>query len=113
MKKLLATLLLLPALAQAELPIVDRSTVCIGPDQLEETLEQFEELPLARGASIDIETGFPLSLVIFVNPTTRSFTIVERTLYGEFCILSVGGEFEPVPQAIQDNLKQQRDQEKL
>ena len=113
MKKLLATLLLLPAMALAELPIVDRPTVCIGLDQLDETVEQFEELPLARGTSIDIETGFPLSLVIFVNPSTGSFTIVERSLYGEFCILSVGGEFEPVPKAVQDDLKQQREQGRI
>ncbi len=113
MKKLLATLLLLPALALANPEIVNRTTVCVGLEQIDKTLEQFEELPLARGISTDIETGFPLSLVIFVNAKTGSFTIVERTLYGEFCILSVGGKFEPVPEAIQENLKLQREQEKL
>jgi hypothetical protein len=52
-------------------------------------------------------------LVIFANPTTGSFTIVEKAGEDLYCILAIGGGFEPVPKDIQDDVKQGQEKSTL
>jgi hypothetical protein len=47
-------------------------------------------------------------LVIFANPTTGTFTIVEKAAEDLYCIIAIGGGFEPVPKEIQDEVRQEQ-----
>ena len=83
--------------------------LCVGPEVLTETTKNFQELPFARGLSTsmgDAEAP-PLSLVIFVNPETKSWTIVERVNAETYCIMAIGQKFEPVPKDIRDRADQE------
>ena len=91
MKSFIAALSLIPALVWANAPgsdftVATVDTICVSLKQLTEITDEAKELPYVRGQSHPIMTeGTPLSMVIFVNPTTGTFTIAERVA---ICILS-------------------------
>ena len=111
LKNLIAGALLLPSLAfgqaNAERPSLQMSTyqtICLDGKDLSNLLGEYKEIPFARGKSKPIVGEGVLSLVIFINPNTKSFTIAERAGQDLFCVLAVGSEFEPMPKEIQDNV---------
>lgn len=110
MKKLIAMFLLVPSLVLAnplksDLEVATMQTICLDIKSLTELLNEFEEIPYVRGQSRSITNDGPsLSLVIFVNPKSGSFTIVERADKDSYCLLAVGNRFEPVPKETQDKL---------
>ena len=53
------------------------------------------------------------SVVVFANPTTGSFTILERKAIDTYCAIVIGIGFEPVPKEIQDDIRQQQEKSKL
>jgi len=105
------------AFTNSEKPSLDvatMQTVCLNAKDLTLLIDEFKEIPYVRGISRPIiSDGAPLSLVIFVNPKDRSFTIVERTADGVYCILAVGNNFEPVPREIQDEVKTEQEKGRL
>lgn len=119
MKKILSLLFLIPSLVFANsekqsLQIATFQTVCVNLKDLSSTLDEFKEIPFARGLSTPmLQDGPPLSLVIFVNPATKSFTLVEKAGENTYCILAVGNTFEPVPKEIQDTVKENQSKGKL
>jgi hypothetical protein len=82
-------------------------TVCVNLAVLESTLQEFEEIPFVRGLSDRDPIGI-VSLVIFVNPKTGSWTIVEKIKTDQYCILAVGNNFEAVPNNLKQELQQER-----
>lgn len=114
MKKLLAMFLLVPTLVLAEPKKATYETICLNGEDLTDTINSFNELPFVRGLSLPLNSQeTKLSLVIFANPTTGTFTIVERADTDLYCILSVGGGFEPVPKEMQDNVRQEQEKGSL
>jgi hypothetical protein len=108
MKKILAMLLLIPSLALANPLIQNVETVCLTGEKLTDLTDEYKELPYVRGVSSE-----GISLVVFVNAKTRSFTIAERREQNTYCVLMVGGGFELVPKKIQDDIKQQQEKATL
>ena len=114
MKKILAMCLLMPSLVLANPQIKTIQTMCLNAKDLTDTVNEFKELPYVRGISTPLaEQDAKMSLVIFLNPTTGTFTIVEKADDNLYCILAVGGGFEPVPREIQDDVKQQQEKSTL
>jgi hypothetical protein len=114
MKKILAMFLLMPSLAFAEPKPATYETICLNGKDLTNTVNEFKELPFVRGLSVPLtQQERKLSLVIFANPTTGSFTIVEKAGEDLYCILAIGGGFEPVPKGIQDDVKQGQEKSTL
>jgi hypothetical protein len=107
MRKYLSLLAFFSGPAWASAPtLATYDTVCINGAQLTETVQEFRELPYVRGISHGLdEVNKGLSLVVFVNPTTGSFTIVERAEPDLYCILAIGSGFEPVPRDVQDRAR--------
>ena len=107
MKKILAMFLLMPSLVFANPQIKTIQTMCLDGKDLTDTVNEFKELPYVRGISTPMaEQDAKMSLVVFLNPTTGTFTIVEKADDNLYCILAVGGGFEPVPREIQDDVRQ-------
>jgi len=98
------------AWAETSPPVVTTMypALCVGPEALSETVKNFQELPFARGLSTNMGDAEapPLSLVIFVNPETQTWTIVERVTANQYCIMAVGQKFEPVPAGIRDRVEE-------
>lgn len=119
MKKILCLLCLMPSLVFANsekqsLQIATFQTICLNIKDLTSTIDEFKEIPFVRGLSTPLlQNSTPLSLVIFVNPETKSFTMVERTGENTYCILAVGNGFEPVPKEIQDDVRENQNKGKL
>ena len=72
---------------------------CLNQETLSSTITEFEEIPFAGGVAIrDVpEVGMVTNnLVIFVNPKTMSWTIVERFSKDLYCVVSLGEKFRPL-----------------
>jgi hypothetical protein len=115
MKKLLATLLFMPVIAFSqsnEAEEINIPTYCVSIKILEEVLTEFNELPMLRGKTERHVNGVSTenTLVIFMNPETKTWTIVEKMANGSYCVLSAGASFEPVPKEIIDSVINSRQQ---
>lgn len=90
-------LLFIPSLVFAQR--VDKVMIeayCIGLETLEKTLEEYKEISFVRGLSEREPLGV-VSLVMFVNPQTQTWTMVEKIGADKYCIIATGSKFEPVP----------------
>ena len=88
-------------------------TVCMNAVNFTKLIDEFEELPFARGHSYGMFDNSILSMVVFVNPKTKSFTIAEKSSEDLYCILTLGREFEPMPKGIVDGVLEGRQKGKL
>ena len=119
MKSWVAAIAFLPALTWATPPGTDFTvatvdTICVSLKTLTEITDEAQELPYVRGQSHPIMTeGAPLSMVIFVNPTTGTFTIAERVAQDMYCLLALGSRFEPVPREARDRIMQEQQKSRL
>jgi hypothetical protein len=115
----MAALAMVPMLAWAtpagsDFTVATVDTICISLKQLTEITDEAQELPYVRGQSHPIMTeGAPLSMVIFVNPTTGTFTIAERVAQDMYCLLALGSRFEPVPREARDRIMQEQQKSRL
>ena len=115
MKKLLFFLCMIPNLVFAQEVLNETRTVsCVNEQNLNKLVTEFYEVPFIRALNVPVLGIAQLnSLVIFVNPKTSSFSIVEKTGEQKYCILAVGGSFEPVPAEIVKRFNDDRIKEKL
>ena len=89
-------------------------TVCLTAKDLTSTINDFKEIPFVRGLSNPIgQPDSKLSLVIFANPTTGTFTIAEKADDNLYCILAIGDNFQPVPKELQDEVRQGQEKSTL
>ena len=96
MKKILSTLLFLPALAIAQVEYVNFETVCVSQKVLEETVAKHGEKPFvsAVGHRLSGDRKLFHPIVMFMNPDNKSWTLVEK-IDNLFCIIAVGTKIEP------------------
>ena len=122
MKKIFAMFLLMPSLVFAnpikppkpDFLIATVDTVCISLKNLTEIISDSQEIPYVRARSHPIMVeGPPLSMVIFVNPKTGTFTIAEQIDRDNYCLLALGTKFEPVPKETQDKLIEEQKKGRL
>lgn len=114
MKKILAMCLLMPSLVLADPQIKTYQAMCLNGEDLTNTVDEFKELPYVRGLSAPLaQPDARLSLVIFLNPITGTFTIAEKAADDFYCVIAVGNKFEPVPKNIQDDARQQQEKSAL
>lgn len=103
LKKFLASIVLTvgtihPSLAN-EITQFPTTLSCIGEKDLQQTITEFGELSFAGGVSMREIPGVGLvqnNLVIFVNPKTLSYTIVERFTQDMYCVVALGEGFRPI-----------------
>lgn len=120
MKKLLAMMCLIPSISFAltntdkqSLQMSTYQAACVNGKDLTSLVGEFKEIPFARGISTPIVGEGALSLVLFVSPSQKTFTIAEKVGADLYCILAVGGGFEPVPKEIQDSVTNEYEKGKL
>ncbi len=72
--------------------------VCATEKALESVLDQFGEIPFATMTSMREVPVLGITanpIVIFVNPKTKSYTIVERIGKELYCVVALGENIEP------------------
>lgn len=87
-----------PSIA-SEITQFPTNLMCVGAEGLAQTITEFEELSFAGGVSMREVPGGAIvknNLVIFVNPKTQSWTIVERFTKDMYCVVALGEGFIPL-----------------
>lgn len=117
MKSILAGLLITAsatAFAQ-DTQLVNIPSYCTSIKTLDEMLDKFNELPFAQSKSsreVD-KKEVTNQLIVFINPDTRSYTIVEQFSPKHVCILAVGEDFKPVSPEVRDEIIKRREKSRL
>ena len=109
MKKIIAMCLMMPTVvfAQPKVETVYFGAYCVSLESLEKALKHFDEVPFVRGVGEREPVG-AITTVLFVNPKTRTWTLVEKQANDRYCILSAGDNFEPVPDATRKEIEKGR-----
>jgi len=99
MKKLLFTLSIFPLFAFAQSKNVETAifeTVCLERSDIDNSLQNFEEIPFMRGFSTrgNGDARMNNSIVFFMNIKTKTWSIVER-LDNLYCVIAMGEKLEP------------------
>ncbi len=87
----------LPLFAQAEI-IYPTKLVCVSAQELTPVLEKFQEKPILKFSShrvVGNSQGY-LQAVLYMNPSTKTWTLVEQWAEDLYCIVSIGSDAEPV-----------------
>ena len=102
-KKILASLALTAGIIHpstaSEITQLPTGLMCVDKPGITQTITEFEELSFAGGVSMRDVPGVGLvknNIVIFVNPKTQSWTIVERFTKDMYCVVAVGEGFRPL-----------------
>jgi len=86
----------LPSIA-SELTQLNSHLVCGDYPSITATLTEYNEIPFVKMAAHRLTpTGdvFKNQIVLFVNPRTKTYTIVERFSSNLFCVVSIGEQLE-------------------
>ena len=103
MKKLLATLLImLPVMAigQPKERIIDLIGMCVSELQFAESMASYGEVPFLtmttmRPVDKKMELFEAYPTVMFMNPSTLSWTLAEKRGDNNYCITAVGQNIQP------------------
>jgi hypothetical protein len=99
MKKLFLLLLLISNFSFAE---TKKTLViyCYPLNQLAKEIDKYDESPLLIANSLREEKNKPSqnSMILVVNPDTRTWTLLEKANDGNYCILAVGNNISPISQ---------------
>ena len=106
MKILALWLMLIPAVLMAQpnesVPTINVEVPCNDWEYVQyNILQDYQELPVAKGkAAINTKVGVLSGITFtFINPETKSFTVVLRVGEGEgamACVILAGDDFGPV-----------------
>ena len=72
--------------------------ICASESDIGSVLESFDEIPFATMISmrdVPVLGVTANSMVIFVNPKTKSYTIVEKFGKNLYCVVSIGENISP------------------
>jgi hypothetical protein len=118
MKSIVAGLAILAASAayaeESKVETVNIPVHCVEGKMLEELMDKYNELPLARGVSSRVlgEQRFDNPMVVFINPEATTFTVVEQVSETHYCVIAMGAEFQPVPQEVIEGIVNRREKSK-
>ena len=96
-KKLLSTLLFLPALAIGQSEIVQFESICVPLEILEESMKKYGEKPFitSTGHRMFGDVKISHATVLFMNPETKTWTMVEKVESNSYCIIGIGSNMKP------------------
>lgn len=102
MRKFLASLaltvgLIHPSIA-SEILQIDTKLSCASWERINETLEKYGEIPFVNmNAYRALRNNDVMNLpaIMFVNPKTKSYTLVEKFSDQLYCVVSIGEQVSP------------------
>ena len=99
MKKILTIFLLLFCIRSFAEVKINLELTCVNSDGLFEMLKEYEEVPFSIGQTLRDNQSDENSTMLFVNPNTLTWTMVEKlktkdsTLY---CVLAAGSKYQVI-----------------
>ena len=96
-KKLLSTLLFVPALAMGQVETVQFESICVPLEILEESMKKHGEKPFINSVGHRMFGDVKVfhATVLFINPETKTWTMVEKVGSNSYCIIGVGSNMKP------------------
>ncbi len=93
----LVTAFFFPLFAQSEI-IYPTQLVCVTAQELVPVLEKYQEKPILKFSSHRVvgNSQGHLQSVLYMNPTTKTWTLVEQWAEDLYCVVSIGSEAEPI-----------------
>jgi len=82
----------------SELKQINSQLVCGNYDSIDATIKEYNEIPFVRMSGYRLSSSGNVSqnqIVIFVNPQTKTYTIVERFSSEIYCVVSIGEKMSP------------------
>lgn len=98
MKKILLSLLFVPAVAFSQIAPIPSIKVCTDKESMFNTLIEFGEEPfMTMRSSTQSADGLveEYPAVLFINAKTKTFTLVEQWNDNFFCVLALGNNIAP------------------
>lgn len=102
MRKFLASLALTVGLTHpsiaSEVIQIDTKLTCVSWETLNEALEKYGEIPFVNMTAyraLRNNDVMSLPTVMFVNPKTKSYTLVEKFSEQLYCVVSIGEQVSP------------------
>lgn len=88
-----------PFFAQAEI-IYPTKIVCVTEQELTPVLTKYQEQPVLKFSSMRVigNTQGYLQSVLYMNATTKTWTLVEQWSDDLYCIVAIGVDAEPAVQ---------------
>lgn len=99
------------ATAQQEPLTATVQVVCAEYTQVESVIKEYAEIPVAIGLTTRGTTSHPF--VLYINPVTGSWTLVEKTPNELYCVMAVGDNFGPVPEENRKELQKNHDKQTI
>lgn len=81
--------------------------VCVSYSDLIGKIKEYAEIPMVRGLSSRGDSIH--AIVLYINPVTKSWTLVEKPTDNLYCILGIGENFEAVPEDNRKELQKNHD----
>lgn len=88
--------------AQGNATVQNLSVVCSDPVTIGKLVKEFDEVPRSAGVSTrDLPNNKTAQnpIILFVNPKTGSWTLVERVNAENYCIVAVGDQYKELKKA--------------
>jgi len=93
------------AVFAAMIPVVNPDNVttvqvdayCINTQSLYEMIKEHDEKPMLTAISVRMikNSEVPLATVLYVNPDTKSWTLVEKIRDDVYCVVGMGDNIKP------------------
>jgi hypothetical protein len=114
MKYLVAALAFATTTCFAQGSVVTRNITvgCADIKKVTEMLDDFQELPMLRGIMQRDQKDQSLFL-FFVNPKTKSWTILEKIDEKLYCVIAAGGELEPFPAEVFEEMRKRQERKRM
>lgn len=84
-----------PLFAHAEI-VYPTKIVCVAAEELTPVLNKYQEQPVLKFSSMRVignSQGY-LQAVLYMNPTTKTWTLVEQWAEDLYCIIAIGVDAE-------------------
>jgi UDP-glucose 4-epimerase len=93
----LVTAFFFPLFAQAE-TIYRTQLVCVTAQELVPVLEKYQEKPILKFSAHRVVGNSVVNLpsVLYMNSTTKTWTLIEQWAEDLFCVVSIGSDSEPI-----------------
>ena len=95
MKPILLALAMVASSSSLAAGVIKQDILCGSEKQMSKMLSEFEEKPMLMMTSERFDTKEANMMVLFVNPKTRTYTLVEERNTTLYCVIATGNGIQP------------------
>ena len=88
---------IIPVVNPDNVTTVQVDAYCVNTQSLYQIITEHEEKPMLTAISVRMirDSEVPLATVLYVNPDTKSWTLVEKIRDDLYCVVGMGDNIKP------------------